>query len=209
MAPDMKRAVLIVGVWCTALTLWLVPAEMLPLTGYDSPRLATEDQAANAIREKANAENALLKRLRLVDSLSARLLSSSTGPVVIDLPAEAGPEDWSMLSEAVRRQVDYLGAGSADMIVGVSFVDTRFGNHPDFRIQGRSSDYFSGTVEGRPFCLVSYPFSAADPTEPRSRGNLTNTIRVRTNARFSNDAGDPPNDVLGPCSFFLVHGSPK
>ncbi len=50
----------------------------------------------------------MLKRLRLVDSLSARVVSSSEGPVVIDLPPEAGPEERSMLSEAVRRQVEYL-----------------------------------------------------------------------------------------------------
>lgn len=31
MAPDIKRAILIVGVCCTVLTLWLVPAEPLPL----------------------------------------------------------------------------------------------------------------------------------------------------------------------------------
>lgn len=209
MAPDMKRAVLIVGVWCTALTLWLVPAEMLPLNGYDSPLLAAEDQAANAIREKAYAANSLLKRLRLVDSLKTRLLSSSTGPVVIDLPPEAGPEEWNLLSEAVRRQVAYLGGGDADMIVGVSFVDRRFGNHPDFQQQVRPlADYFSGTVDGRPFCLVSYPFKANDPTNPRSRSYLRGAIRLRTNAASSNNAGGHPTDVLGPCSFYLVHGSP-
>ena len=118
MAPDMKRAILIVGVWCTVLTLWLIPPQMLPFTAYDSEQLAPEDQAANAIRQKANAANALLKRLRLVDSLSVRLVSSSTGPVFIDLPPQAGPEEWTMLTEAVARQVDYLGDVGADMIVG-------------------------------------------------------------------------------------------
>jgi hypothetical protein len=210
MAPDMKRAVLKVGVCCTVLTLWLVPAEMLPFNGYNDSlqRLAPEDQTADAIRRKANAANALLKRLRLVDSLSARLLSSSTGPVVIDLPPEAGPEEWSMLSEAVGRQVDYLGAGAADIIVGVSFVDRGFGNHPDFQHQVTTwADYFSGTVDGRPFCLVSYPFRAVDPTNPRSRSELPASIRRRTDTRASN-AGGRPRDVLGPCGFYLVHGSP-
>ncbi len=93
MAPDMKRAILIVGVSCTVLTLWLSPAEPLPYTDYFIPssesELTAERQAATAIRSKANQENALLKRLRLVDSLSARVVASSTGPVVIDLPPEA------------------------------------------------------------------------------------------------------------------------
>ena len=212
MAPDMKRAILIVGVCCTILTLWLVPAEPLPIIGIDFPsesRFTAERQAANAIRYKAFEENALLKRLRLVDSLSARVLSSSQGPVVVDLPSEAGPEEQRLVSEVVRRQVEYLGAGAADMVVGVSYVDVRFGNHPDFDNRIRSwTDYFSGTVEGRPFCLVIYPFFAADPTDPRRRGNLSIAIRGLTNNLEADDTDGPPLDVLGPCSFHLVHGSP-
>jgi hypothetical protein len=111
MASDMKRTVLIVGVCCTVLTLWLVPAEPLPITGIRSApsRSTPERQAANEIRAKLREENALLQRLRLVDSLSARLVSSSTGPVFVDLPPVAGPEERSMLSEAVRRQVEDRG----------------------------------------------------------------------------------------------------
>ena len=64
MAPDMKRAILIVGVSCTVLTLWLVPAEPLPIIGADSrsfseSRLTAERRAANAIRDRAGRENAL------------------------------------------------------------------------------------------------------------------------------------------------------
>ena len=214
MAPDMKRATLIVGVWCTVLTLWLVPAEPLPITGADlrsfsGSRLTAERRTANAIRDKAWGENALLKRLRLVDSLSARILSSSAGPVVVDLPPEAGPEERRMLSEAVRRQVEYLGAGAADMIVGVSYVDVRFGNHPDLQNRGRSgADYFSGTADGRSFCLVAYPFYPGDPTDPRNQGNLRRAIRSLTDITFAGNPDGPPIDVLGPCSIHLVHGSP-
>lgn len=37
---------------------------------------------------------------------------------------------------------------------------------------------------------------------------MRRTISYRTNATSSNEAGGHPADVLGPCSFFLVHGSP-
>ena len=225
MAPDMKRAILIVGVSCTVLTLWLVPAEPLPIIGADSrsfseSRLTAERRAANAIRDRAGRENALLKRLRLVDSLSARLLSSSTGPVLVDLPPEAGPEELDMLSEAVRRQVEYLGAGADGMIVGVSYVDVQFGNHPDFQNRGRAwADYFSGTVDGRSFCLVAYPFYRSDPTDPRlreslatvaekNRSRLSGVIRSLTDITFAGNPDAPPIDVLGPCSFHWAHGSP-
>ena len=213
MAHDMKRVVLIVGVCCTVLTLWLVPAEPLPTIAYfiDSSEagLTAERQAAYTIRDKAIAENALLKRLRLVDSLSARLVSSSEGPVVIDLPPEAGPEERSMLSEAVRRQVEYLGVGSADMVVSVSYVDVRFGNHPDFQNQGRSGvDYFSGAVDGRSFCLAVHPFLTSDPTDPTRQSNLTSAIQALTDVRFATSTDGPPTDVLGPCGFHLVYGSP-
>jgi len=211
MASDMKRTVLIVGVCCTVLTLWLVPAEPLPLTGFRSApsRSTPERQAANEIRAKLREENALLQRLRLVDSLSARLVSSSTGPVFVDLPPVADPEERSMLSEAVRRQVEYLRPGPVDMVVGVSYVDLRFGNHPDYQRGQRSwADYFSGTVDGQSYCLVSYPFRGEDPTNPRSRSNLGNAIRDQTSTRFLEDTGGPPTDLLGPCSFYLVHGAP-
>ncbi len=213
MAPDMKRAVLIVGVCCTVLTLWLVPAEPLPIFGYSAEssesRFTAERQAAIAIRDKAKEENALLRRLRLVDSLSARLVSSSPDPIVIDLPPEAGPEERSMLSEAVRSQIEYLVAEPTDMVVGVSYVDHRFGSHPDFAHLTRlGADYFSGTVDGQPFCLVVYPFFAANPTDPRSEGNLRSAIRSLTDTRFAGAPDGPPIDVLGPCSVHLVHGSP-
>jgi hypothetical protein len=209
----MKRAILIVGVCCTVLTLWLIPAEPLPYAAYFIPssesELTPERQAANAIRDKAKEENALLKRLRLVDSLSARIVSSSEDPIVIDLPPEAGPEERSMLSEAIRRQVEYLGVGNADMVVGVSFVDTRFGNHPDFQHLARLGvDYYSGIANGRSFCLVVFPFYPSDPTDPRSQGNLRNAVRSRTDNTFAGDPQGPPIDVLGPCSVHLVHGSP-
>lgn len=221
MAPDLKRAILIVGVCCTVLTLWLVPAEPLPIFGpvSESP-LTAERRTANAIRDRAGRENALLKRLRLVDSLSARVLSSPAGPVVMDLPPEAGPEERNMLSEAVRRQVEYLGPGAPDMIVGVSYVDIHFGNHPGFQNRGRAwPDYFSGTVDGRSFCLVAHPFYRSDPTDPRLRESFEtiverNQIRLRSaigsliDITFAGNPDAPPIDLLGPCSFHWVHGSP-
>ncbi len=214
MAPDMKRAILIVGVWCTVLTLWLVPAEPLPILmddvlSYGESRLTPERQAVETIRGKARVENALLKRLRLVDSLRAEILSSSTGPVVVTLPPEASPEDWSKLSEAVRSQVEYLGAGREDMVVGVSYVYDRFGNHADFQDLGRgSADYFSGTVDRQSFCLAAYSFYASERTDERNRDNLTREIRVRTDGRFVRSPNGAPVDVLGPCSLHWVHGSP-
>jgi len=211
MAPDIKRVVLIVGVCCTVLTLWLVPAEPLPTIAYfiDSSEagLTAERQAAYTIRNKATAANSMLKRLRLVDSLSARVVSSAEGPVVIDLPPEAGPEERSMLSEAVRRQVAYLGVGPTDMVVSVSYVDARFGNHPDFQSQVRSGvDYFSGTVDGRSFCLVVYPLFPTSRWDPRT--HLRRAIMARTDVRFAANTDGAPTDVLGPCSLHLVYGSP-
>lgn len=211
MAPDMKRAILIVGVCCTVLTLWLVPAEPLPIIGARSipSRFTTERQAANAIRDRSFEENALLKRLRLVDSLSVRVLSSSDGPVVVDLPPETGPDERRMLSEAIRRQTEYLGQVAPDMIVSVSYVDVRFGNHPGFESRGRAwTDYFSGTRDGQSYCLVVYPFYAPDPTDSRSRGTLSQAIRGLTDTTFANNAEGQPIDVLGPCGIHLVHGSP-
>lgn len=225
MAPDMKRTILIVGVCCTVLTLWLVPAEPLPITGFDfksslESRFTPERRAANAIRDKVKEENALLTRLRLVDSLSARVLSSSAGSVVVDLPPEVGPEEQNMLSEAVNRQVDYLGEKAADMIVGVSYVDAQFGNHPEVQNKVRGwPDFFSGTVDGQAFCLVVYPFFSIGPTDPRIRRTLgeviernqrflRSAIRSLTDNTFAGNPDGPPIDVLGPCSIHLVHGSP-
>ena len=211
MAPNMKRTILIVGVWCTVLTLWLVPAEPTPILGgsirsFLGSRFTPERQAANAIRERAWRENELLKRLRLVDSLSARIVSSPARPVVVDLPPQATPEQHRMVSESVRRQVEDLGEGAPDMIVGVSLVDVRFGNHADLGNRGRSqTNFFSGTVDGQSFCLVAYPFFPPDPEEPRNRGNLPQVIRSLTNT--ATNAGYP-RDLLGPCAFHLVHGSP-
>ena len=86
-----------------------------------------------------------------------------------------------MVSESVGRQVEYLGAAAPDMTVGVSFVDVRFGNHTDFESRLRSQvDFFAGTIDGRSFCLVAYPFFPPDPEEPRNQGNLSRAIRSLT-----------------------------
>ncbi len=157
----------------------------------------------------SGATSFITSRLRIVDSLSARLASSGPGPVVVDLPPEVSPEQQRMVSEAARRQVDYLGSRAPDMIVGVSLVDAKFGTHADFGNRGRSRpDFFSGTVNGQSFCLIAYPFYAPDPEEPRRLGNLDWAIRQLTDTTFASNAGGYPLDILGPCALHPVHGSP-
>ena len=43
---------------------------------------------------------------------------------------------------------------------------------------------------------------------PRKRSRLSSAIRALTDVRFAASTEGPPIDVLGPCSFHLVYGSP-
>ena len=206
MASRLKKWILIVGVGCTLLTLWLVPPQPWIFSRWlfiQSSWRTPERIEANRMLAEARRTNAVLQRLRMVDSLSTFVVetSGSVGPVVVSLPDEVREEFVEKIRSAVQTEVDYVGTPNPDVAIGLMMVEKTYGSY--LFIAGADystgSEYYAGMAAERPFCFVVRPYHDENRYGP---------VSDRVAAQWSFGTSAYPTDALGPCGFYLAHGPP-
>lgn len=195
MAHWMKHWPALVAVGCGLVALWLLPP--------DPPRRSlnyvppTDAQALKVeLLKEAKRLNDVLKRVHWLDSLSGVLADAQPDEngVIVSFPEGIDDDAKEEFRAQVALEIGRLGIESTEYTFAAARPNGRSGNHEAFsRVLSTRPEFYALEPGDRKVCLALRP----SPDAPQS--DLWG---------FSWSPKPGASNILGPCTHYLIHGSP-
>lgn len=193
MALGMRHWLGLVGLGFVLAAIWALPPSVVELVG--PPQRTREALRHSALLRDLSDSHATLKRIRWMDSLSARIVASAEEQPVVLAPATVDPAQLAELRDLMAARAHDLERRDPQIVLGYVFQPLDHGGDPSIRTDERGRiETYVGRRDGIDYCL------RIDVT----RGPALSVRRALEDLRDRSRAAP----TLGTCRLYAKYGLP-